>query len=75
MRRNLTPRSDTMRIWQAGAIAAPRTIGWIEAGLMRQFGHTYEQARAIAQAKRVRAGKVRGSKYVRHRAPKGGTLR
>lgn len=42
---------------------------------MRQFGHTYEQAHAIMEAKRRRAGKVRANKYVKHRAAKGGTLR
>ena len=54
--------TETMTVWRAGGIAAPRRIGWIEANLMKRFGHTYEQARAIAQQKRRRAGRLRSSK-------------
>ena len=54
--------TETMTVWRAGGIAAPRRIGWIEANLMRRFGHTYEQAREIAQQKRRRAGRLRRHK-------------
>ena len=45
--------------------ALPVVIGYLEAGIMRQFAVTYERAREIAQAKRRRAA----------RYAKGGTLR
>lgn len=50
-------------------------IPQIEQSLMRQFGYTLEEARAIAQSKRRRAGKLRAARYARHAAPKGGALR
>ena len=56
-------------------IASGVRIPTLEATIMRRFGKTFEEAHAIVQAKRSRAGKLRAAKYVKHRAPKGGRLR
>lgn len=56
-------------------VAVTGTIPWLEAGIMRQFGVSYAEAREIAQRKRRRAGKVRAARYTRRRVGKGERLR
>lgn len=57
--RNTQNRTGEMNLNQLAKAFSSRRIPWVEAGIMRRFGKTYEEARALAQASRRRQGKSR----------------